>query len=262
MCEIAEQVRKATNYSDLPHRIIQFNPFFQRPLISYGVVAYCPSTNRFLLVQRNNSPEFINYIRGSYRNSDLLRMVQGFSNAEADLAIQLIAGVISLPILYRQVIGDQYTTEEGYRYAQQRYQDSKLLMEKLLPQYQYQVENEWLLPKGRLSPGETGERCAQREFFEEAGIRLSSKHKLVSRKPLIESYRGENGRTYETRCWVYIFPQEIEPPTVTDPTDEIGNRRWMTLEEAEKVLRPSKYKLLLEAKQMTKEYVSWSDEDR
>jgi len=69
---------------------------------------------------------------------------------------------------------------------------------------------------------------------------------LVSIRPLIDSFRAANGRVYETRCWIYIFPHEITPPPILDlnTPGEIGDRRWVTSEEAKVLLSPSKYLIL------------------
>jgi 8-oxo-dGTP pyrophosphatase MutT (NUDIX family) len=116
----------------------------------------------------------------------------------------------------------------------------------------------WLWPKGRLASNfELPFHCALREFNEETGVMIGADQSLVSSTPLIESFRGNNGRTYETHCWIYIFPEETALPDIEDlqSPGEIGERKWVSEEEAKILLRESKFLMLQDAKKTIEQKV-------
>ena len=243
---------------DFPSRIILNNPFLSKPLISYGIIVYCKSSQKWLLVRPRYSPEFILFVRGSYRKADLERLVTGFTVAE----IKLIHKIIDNPeyfitVFYSVIWGNT----KDFEYAWKRCLDSLDFIQEILKSSNdcnYNLDGKcerklWLWPKGRLSHnGESPFHCAIREFQEETGLKIPNTAKLVSTEPLIESYHGNNGKTYETQCWVYIFDDGIIPPEITDlhKPGEIGDRQWVTEEDAKLLLRESKFAVLQQAKIM------------
>jgi 8-oxo-dGTP pyrophosphatase MutT (NUDIX family) len=145
--------------------------------------------------------------------------------------------------LHRSII---YGFDRDIDYARTRFLESIPLLAKLLPIVEGEPDTEWLWPKGRMyATSETPHHCALREFQEETGITIRGQHP-ISPRPLFESFRGANGRVYETRCWVYVFPDEVPPPPLLDlgQPGEIGDRRWVTNEEALGLLKPSKINIL------------------
>ena len=297
-----QQVLCATSYLELPSRRIISSPFFEKPLRSYGIVAYCEETEKWLLVQRQHTPEFIITLRGSYRLSDIPRLVAGYSSLEFEkiqsllrsLSVETPPGCGMFPSLFQATISNN---ERDLIYGATRFLE-------VVPIFRIECQKwihrdsrpEWLWPKGRMhstvskptyphrnnhSPSgqvisdrqkkETPFRCALREFSEETGIiihdcinpsELELSHKastkdsprLVSTTPLTESFRGSNGRIYETTCWVCVFSRSIEPPPIPDQNvpGEIGDCKWVTEEEAGILLSNSKYTMLREAHELIK----------
>lgn len=314
-----DAVLSARSYFDLPSRRIIRSSFFDKPLRSYGIVAYCSETQRWLLVQRQHNPEYIITLRGSYRISDIPRLVMGYSSNEARQIYELTNSQeprhpttlrptsiwgstrglsIAFSSLFRRTISE---SESDLLYGAARFDEALPLFRTALESLRKddisiptkpEKDTEWLWPKGRMhtiiplgalphNPGsrrnwpkrlvggqaslhrskgrETPFRCALREFAEETGIYLNPRPPtdekqpyLVSTKPLVESFRGSNGRVYETTCWIYVFPVEITPPPLPnqDIPGEIGNRKWVTQEEARLMLSENKYAMLQSAQQV------------
>lgn len=255
--DIVKKIREAKCYTDLPYRNITQNPFLTKACISYGIIAFAEDTNRWLCVRRRYSPEFINTIRGSYRRSDLSLIVNGYSLRE----ISFIHELSSLEMIderffeiYNLVISS--SSLQDYSYALKRFYENKeyilkLLSRKTLTKSRDRSTPEWLFPKGRLaSPSESGFDCAIREFEEETGIKnIFLYGKLSSDEVLIESFVGPNLKTYETHYWIFRFDKEIPPPLINDLNvpGEIGERKWISTQEAENILPPHKYQILLNA---------------
>ena len=230
-------------------------------------------TNRWLLVNRQQSPEFIITIRGSYRISDISRLVNGYSVSEVQQIRELIKehanGNDKLTEAYRKIFKATVDgSSKDFIYALTRFRETASIFEKNMLTIVGKQGTEWLWPKGRLhTTSEIPYRCAIREFSEETGIplRLGTTGGLrivtpdggfppycVSPVPIVESFRGTNGRIYETRCWLIVFPKEIAVPPVLNesrPT-EIGARKWVTEEEARTLLQPNKLKVLSDASQL------------
>jgi 8-oxo-dGTP pyrophosphatase MutT (NUDIX family) len=104
----------------------------------------------------------------------------------------------------------------------------------------------WTFPKGRMEGHESPYRCALREFEEETGLPMAYLGVPVFPETIGESYVSFDHYVYETKCWVFCNTQE--PALVQPGPNEIAERRWCTQEEAQTLLSPSKYAMLLQAK--------------
>jgi 8-oxo-dGTP pyrophosphatase MutT (NUDIX family) len=321
---LAEKILTATRYGELPNRLILKSPFCDKPLISYGVIPYCQATQRWLLVKRRHSPEEIIMMRGSYRNAEIPRLLEGKSKTELAKDRATLADPSQFTSRFNATIG---TNSRDLNYAINRFIEAKTIIANCLETTSGQVDTEWLFPKGRiLAATEEPHTCALREFHEESGIRIQQSDGdpsielrllrgpsesnqptvvgtssppiigtpgqsesplsslelidpnleppslsqsmdsiignayLISDRPLVDSFRATNGRVYETRCWIYVFPTEVQPPPVTqlDTPGEIGDRRWVTQAEAQELLSPQKYQILKNAASLITEYLKKS----
>ena len=86
---------------------------------------------------------------------------------------------------------------------------------------------DWSLPKGKLDGRETHEQAALREVHEETGLRCMLGAELSS-----QEYIDRQGRPKTVRWWAMSV--------VTDdgfkPLHEVDERRWVTPEQAERIL--------------------------
>ena len=132
---------------------------------------------------------------------------------------------------YREImnteLGENVDIEEMYSILIKR----REAIEKILDNYDLNnITLEWTWPKGRMnvSLGETGFLCACREFEEEVGITLPPSI-FVSSTYITESFKNLSGTTIETRCWVYIIPNEVELERYPKDHTEVSERMWMTV---------------------------------
>ena len=86
--------------------------------------------------------------------------------------------------------------------------------------------DDWTFPKGKLDAGESFEDAAVREVEEETGVRCSLGRELASTRYEV------GGRPKLVRYW--LMTPESETPF--EPNDETDGIRWVTPDEARRVL--------------------------
>jgi 8-oxo-dGTP diphosphatase len=85
---------------------------------------------------------------------------------------------------------------------------------------------DWTLPKGKLDSDESFEEAALREVLEETGLRCELGEELGS-----TTYTDAKGRPKVVRYW------GMTPVSGTfQPNDEVDELRWVTPEEARRLL--------------------------
>jgi 8-oxo-dGTP pyrophosphatase MutT (NUDIX family) len=82
--------------------------------------------------------------------------------------------------------------------------------------------NFWLLPQGKLEPGESPEQAAQRETFEESGVEVEIG------QPLGFYFNQRDGKFYRTDIFQAAFARQ-------GPIMEPRQVRWITAEEAQEL---------------------------
>ncbi|MEX2555911.1 MAG: NUDIX hydrolase [Actinomycetota bacterium] len=86
--------------------------------------------------------------------------------------------------------------------------------------------DDWSLPKGKVERGETIHKAAVREVEEETGLRVQRGTGIAQL-----SYRNGNGRPKHVD-YFYMTPVGGE----LTPNDEVDELRWVTLDEALRLL--------------------------
>jgi len=96
---------------------------------------------------------------------------------------------------------------------------------------------DWSLPKGKLDPGEDSQTAALREVEEECGLRCA----LAEELPTSEYRSGS--RAKRVRWWRMRVVEDVG----FTPSDEVDERRWVTPEEADRLLSYTRDRAVLEA---------------
>jgi 8-oxo-dGTP pyrophosphatase MutT (NUDIX family) len=95
--------------------------------------------------------------------------------------------------------------------------------------------DDWTFPKGKLNEGETEAEAAAREVEEETGLRPRLGRELGT-----STYHDSRGRPKTVRYW------EMTPiGGVLGPANEIDDARWVSLDEAARMLTYGRDKKLL-----------------
>ncbi len=250
----------------LPKRLVVSNPFFYKSLESYGFIAYCLDTQKWLCVKRFRSAGYILTMRGSYREAEISILLKDFSVTERNTLLHILESekCDEFPNYYiKDFVHNSdksipKTILDTINYSRERLIRYREVFLDILNKTKPLSDTEWMWPKGRLN-GTTEKPldCAIREFYEETGIRITDRkyenNFIINSTSILEKYQGLTGRFYATQCWLLIFRSEIAPPKITKP-GEIGDCKWMTEEEAKNKLSESKYFMLLKAKMLASRY--------
>lgn len=95
---------------------------------------------------------------------------------------------------------------------------------------------DWILPKGKVEPGESDETCAVREVEEETNLRC-----VLGPEVGLVSYRDQRGRLKTVRYW----SMEAGDGEAA-PHHEVDGVRWVALEAAPRELTYPRDRELLE----------------
>jgi 8-oxo-dGTP diphosphatase len=98
--------------------------------------------------------------------------------------------------------------------------------------------DDWTFPKGKADEGESDEDCALREVAEETGLRCRLDRELATTE-----YVDSRGRPKRVRWW-RMTPVGDDGFT---PNEEIGELRWISPEDAARLLTYDRDLALLEA---------------
>jgi 8-oxo-dGTP pyrophosphatase MutT (NUDIX family) len=227
-----------------------------------------------LMIQRKNSLGFMDIMRGKYKLSDpdyIRKQLHGMTAGERD---QLLNDEFDQ--IWQTLWGPD--TEHFNRYSHDRQTSKQKLLElragiegpngemftlaDLLRQEPVVYETpEWEFPKGRRDPYETDIQCAYRELKEETGLDEEELWKLTNVHPFTETFYGSNNVHYRHTYYLaqYIGDHSISYDALNpEMAREIGNLKWMEIDEALAVLRPKsveKKAILLQLASLLKNYV-------
>ena len=216
------------NTEQLRRRLVLDTPFSGKSIISYGLIVYAKDTQRWAIVQRKHSVEFLLIMRGIYRITHLPFLISCITAEEANLIKRCIHGG---PSAFTEIFIDELDLfEGGLRYALIRMSESRNTISNLLSKIDLsQNKLKWTRPKGRLqvsSGRETPFACAKREFSEEVELNLPPPS-FISDTYVSEIVRTITGRTIESRYWIYVIQHEV-PMTPPNDHPEVSSRQWVS----------------------------------
>ena len=270
------------NRSCFPQRISLSNFKIGCPITSYGVIyryrpdpkvseGYRPDPkgeSEYLLVKRNDSVNYIDIIRGNYRESQLYLMIQDLPENERQGLLEYDFDTLWNDLHLKPAEGNAY--EYGKEVFKKLSPHFKELF-KRIPSQDPDGKYLWLFPKGRpnyqndrsflqndsdqlkLVP-ESPFECAIREFKEETnGFSIDKQEEsLLFSEPVVESYLGSNSKNYQTNYFVFEtnVRNEITPfNTSTTPirivsVGEVGEIKWVPYSQLKLYLRTSRQELI------------------
>jgi 8-oxo-dGTP pyrophosphatase MutT (NUDIX family) len=229
----------------------QEDEFCKDTVNSTGTTSLIP---QILMIQRKDSLGFMDIMRGKYKVNDpdyIRKQLRGMTQDERKKL-----ETMEFEDIWHQLWGSD--AESSQRYAHDRIiskqklaelragiklpsGDTYTLLDLLRQEPALYKTPEWGFPKGRRDPYEHDIQCAFRELGEETGIMESEILKVTNVAPFIEQFYGSNGVHYRHSYYIaqYIGDRNISFDALNkEMVREIGNLKWMDLEEAIQILRP------------------------
>lgn len=241
----------------LPFRFALSSFKLSYPITSYGcIVRYKPINEppKYLCIQRTNTIEYIDFIRGNYRESSLYYLLRCLTTEERERLCKY-----DFDTLWKD-----HTTLTGtdtYTWAKNLFSKYKNL-DKILAEVQSidpDGKNNWLFPKGKIeyltaSPPvqESPWEAAKREFQEETNGLSLENCKFILSDPVQELYFGSNSKNYATNYFLLESPTEMPikqfEKIKTDirevSTGEVENIYWISSNDLDKYLNPRRLNLI------------------
>ena len=219
------------------------------PIISLGIVAFRLTKEgvQYLLICRKDSLGFIEFLRGKYplyNKEYILNLIDEMTMREKEMLLKTDFKTL-WKHLWGEFIGVQYRNEERHandKFTQikrgiQMYDEGNYDLESLIKDSKTSWETpEWGFPKGRRNYQESDVKCAFREFNEETGYDKEMMDLVTNVSPFEEIFMGSNFKTYKHK---YYIAKYNGPDTTTNyQKSEVSDMKWLTYEEAARLIRP------------------------
>ena len=234
------------------------------PILSIGTIVYkeVPSSIKikdkekkeiqFLMIRRNHTFGFMDFIRGKYSlyNRDfLLNLFKEMTVYERQLILDKEFSELWKHLWNHKNIHSQYKQEErlseekfnalksGILFQNTIYSIKSILEDESIKECHW-IEQEWGFPKGRRNHYERDYECALREFHEETGYSTNSLKNVENIMPLEEFFIGSNYKSYKNKY--YLLKMLDDTPKIVDHFDknEVSKMEWKTYEECIECIRP------------------------
>jgi ADP-ribose pyrophosphatase YjhB (NUDIX family) len=179
-------------------------------IMSYGIILL-DSHNKIILVQRRNSVEYIEIIRGNYKNLELLCHLCSLITLEEKKRILNF----DFKTNWDKMNNKSKIYEKYYKQAHEKFIENNVVFIVYdLPNTSLYSETEFCIPKGRKKRKDEKEKtCAIREFREETGIK---KEIFITNTIFMEHFYGTNGKKYSTKYFLAKCKQHDQNYTFTD----------------------------------------------
>jgi len=256
------------------------------PVMSYGIIAVkyssddldrkskilCSSKSlvtgvdetcslQFLLIQRKDSLNFVEFIRGKYDITDISYIERMFRNMT--IAEQERILFLDFEGLWKSVWGRASRSHRSeFELSLARYNKIRSQLPGIIQKNRSSwTEPEWGFPKGRRNYLENDISCAVREFVEETGLQRNSFRIMENILPVTEKFFGSNHVHYCHKYYIAVCYPDINVSMNYDNetmSKEIGDIKWLTHDQALAKIRPDnieKREILLNVMKIMKNFL-------
>lgn len=222
---------------------------------SYGMILYSDQflETRFLIIQRRNTYEFEDLIRGKWNSyGDLKNLVESLSEKEKKKMLKY-----DYSKLWNDVFFNYENTKVGnmvYQLAYKKYQQKEKMIKNLIESSGLSNKTSpWGFPKGRKEiTDKTSRDTAIRELSEETTIDISDLIFLDHVRPIIELYIGKDGNEYKNTYYIAkaeileVKKKKINKDGIKRNliSDEVNDMKWISYKDAKDYLNPLQIEIL------------------
>ena len=243
------------------------------PITSYGIILFVrrkydesetyPVRQNFLLYQRRDTYEYIEFIRGMWDTIDEVKNFFSLMSNEERRRIQNHT--------FDELWNDFWVrrpsglNDHTLNRSRTKYDQIQPYIKDIINETEGGIGEEapWGFPKGRKNSGETAVMCAVREFEEETHINRETLQ-VWDKTTIIENFMGSDDRPYSTVYYIAeykpleapltpegcILPSLIETPKGIrkyTASNEAFRIQWFSFEDAQEKLPPFRQVILSQA---------------
>ena len=223
----------------------------KNPITSIGIIAFRYNSSQgyfeYLLIQRNDSFGFVEFIRGKYPiyNQQYLQTLINEMTLEEKNKLVTMKFEDMWKLLWGDFSNGQYrneetTSKEKFEYLKKgvKIKDIEYNIESLIASSTTKwKEPEWGFPKGRRNYQEKDIDCGIREFTEESGYSCNDFKLIENIIPYEEIFIGSNIKSYKHKY--YLACMINNTLDIQDyQKSEVKNIKWMSFDECLNYIRP------------------------
>jgi 8-oxo-dGTP pyrophosphatase MutT (NUDIX family) len=225
----------------------------KNPITSIGIISFkynnTTSMMEYLLIQRNNSFGFVEFIRGKYP----LYNIQYIQTLINEMTIDEKTKLLTMnfedlwSLLWGEYSNNQYRSEEisskdKFELLKRgiKIRNNEFSIQTLIDSSNTSwLEPEWGFPKGRRNYQEKDIDCGIREFMEETGYGINDFKLIENIIPYEEIFIGSNIKSYKHKYYLaYMVNNNVTLETKKYQKSEVRNMKWMSYDECLNVIRP------------------------
>ena len=210
--------------------------------------SYLNNNIEYLLIQRKNSLNYVEFLRGKYDIYNLDYLIKSF-NLITEKEKELIKSK-SFNYLWNDLWGATSNIDNTeYKESMEKFNLLKkgfylkkneiniyVSLDIIIQNVTYHYyEPEWGFPKGRRNSNEKNIDCAKREFEEETNIK-ESEINIINMSPLEETYIASNGLKYKHIYYISQIKNYNNEIIIKDNL-EIGDIKWFKFNEGLNIIR-------------------------
>ena len=222
----------------------------KNPITSIGIISFRYNTLlscfEYLLIQRNDSFGFVEFIRGKYPlyNLQYLQTLINEMTVEEKNKLLTMKFEDMWKLLWGEFSNGQYRNEETsskekFEYLKKgvKSKDVEYNIESLIASSNTNwSEPEWGFPKGRRNYNETDLECSVREFNEESGFNLNKCFIVHNISPFEEIFCGSNYKSYKHKYFLTYMDFENSEPVI-QVSNEISDIKWKSYADCIALIR-------------------------
>jgi 8-oxo-dGTP pyrophosphatase MutT (NUDIX family) len=210
------------------------------PIVSYGIIVYDKTRNKYLMICRSKSFGYIDFLYGNYSLHDIDQikiLVDEMSNEEKEKILNCDFTLLFNELNYKKTIDEKSKKKFNILKSGFVINNELITLQKIIENSSTSWETpEWEFPKGRKNYHEKIIECAIREFTEETGYESTDIKIIDNVLPFEEIFIGSNIKVYKHKYYLALLVGN-EIPLNDFQRSEISAIEWKTFDECIESIR-------------------------
>ena len=202
------------------------------PVVSYGIILYDMTQNKYLMICRSKSFGYIEFLSGNYSINNIIQiqyLIDEMSMEEKTKLLNWNFTDLWTELWYKKPLDEK--SKRKFNYLK-----TGILQNIIENSSTHWETPEWEFPKGRKKLQEKMIECAIREFTEETGYTKNDIKIIDNVIPFEEVFIGSNIKSYKHKYYLAILLGKITPLNPIQYS-EISKLSWLSYEECLKNIR-------------------------